>query len=863
MTINTQYIQDVKHSDIKVPMFKFEDFEYKSTFDFKTEAPKDNFSTKTLWDEDTKALLMNSMKKMGISNYSPSTMKNDNIAIKKAQSHLIDMLKYFEGDKNYYYEAFTTPYQDKFGSWTHGFGVLGKKNVSQKQAYNDMCKKLEQASKEVKNVLNKRIGEGTYEALPNSIKEALIDLCYNKGLPKISQNATLMQAIKGKDYSGVVRNTVYLYSGKSGAEKVEEPGLYLRSLNRMILATKDLKGKELEESRQEIANIYNRAKACYAKKGQSTVALEKMYEQYTKGSISKPAVSAEAYKIKVDEKFKGKGLFSIAHSLYKELDNNEIEFKDFYNKLKNLNNEPDSVEVGQELKIPLVKGVGNIKKNEVKIAPKKANIAKVETKKEEERVGFWENVKNFFKSVGNGIKSLWNKVFGGKKEEVEDESCLTPFQKVLKHGKYSKIGDVDVFSYDYTIKKGDNLWNLSKTYNTSIDILKNDNNIENEDKINIDQHINIQKLGYKVKKGDTLYQISKKFGLSIDMLKDMNNIDDASQIKADETLELPGFVYEAKKNGNLEEIAQKVSVNVEDLKRINNLSSDKITKGQKLVIVYNNADFGVNANQKTISIDKKTKTTTETIDMSLEKSLKNRPLLQKKVIVNGKVQATRKVFNPTKSGKLSGKTIIVNAGHGYSQAGTDTGVVGQDGTDSEWLLNYDNAMKLKDQLCAQGAKVIFLQGKKRLIKEEVANARTNKADMFISVHVNSGCDAAKDRTQIYYRKQNISEAMQKKSLRLATIMEKKFDYWIPKHEKISAKEAFIDPTTKQQDYAQVSLNDERTNVLEAPMNKQGIPGVIWEVAFMSSAKGRNRMKNPATMKNYAELMTQSVIEYFN
>ena len=155
MTINTQYIQDVKHSDIKVPMFKFEDFEYKSTFDFKTEAPKDNFSTKTLWDEDTKALLMNSMKKMGISNYSPSTMKNDNIAIKKAQSHLIDMLKYFEGDKNYYYEAFTTPYQDKFDSWTHGFGVLGKKNVSQKQAYNDMCKKLEQASKEVKNVLMK------------------------------------------------------------------------------------------------------------------------------------------------------------------------------------------------------------------------------------------------------------------------------------------------------------------------------------------------------------------------------------------------------------------------------------------------------------------------------------------------------------------------------------------------------------------------------------------------------------------------------------------------------------------------------------------------------------------------------------
>lgn len=861
MTINTQYIQKVKPSDVKVPMFKFEDFEYKSTFDFKTEAPKDKFSTKTLWDDEIKALLMNSMKKMGISNYSPSIMKNDNVAIQKAQSHLIDMLKYFEGDKNYYYEAFTTPYQDKFGSWTHGFGVLGKKNVSQKQAYSDMCKKLEQVSKELKNVLNKRIGEGTYEALPNSIKEALIDLSYNKGLPKIYQNVALMQAIKGKDFSGVVKNSVYLYSGKSGAEKVEEPGLYLRSLNRMILATKDLKGKELEEARKEIVDVYNRAKACYTKKGQSTAALEKMYEQYAKGSISAPAVSAEAYKIKVDEKFKGKGLFTIAQALYKELDDKEVEFKDFYNKLKALNNDSDTVVIGQELKIPLMKGISNIKSKETQTASKKANLVQPEIKKEEEKIGFWGKVKNFFKSVVNGIKGLWNKIFGGEKED--EDACLTPFQKILKHGKYSKIGDVDVISYDYTIKKGDNLWNLSKTYNTSIGILKNDNNIEDENKVNIDQHINIQKLGYKVKKGDNLYQISKKFGISIDMLKDMNNIDDASQINADETLELPGFVYEAKTNENLEELAQQVGVDVENLKKINNLSSDKITKGQKLVIVYNNPDFGVDANQKTISVDKKTKKTTEIIDMSLEKSLKNRPLLQKKVIINGKVQAIRKVFNPTNSGKLSGKTIIVNAGHGYSQAGTDTGVVGRDGTDSEWLLNYDNAMKLKDQLCAQGAKVIFMQGKKRLIKEEVANAGKNKADMFISVHVNSGCDATKDRTQIYYRKQNISEIMQKKSLRLATIMEKKFDYWIPRHEKISSKDAFIDPTTKLQDYAQVSLNDERTNVLEAPMNKQGIPGVIWEVAFMSAAKGRERMKDPTTMKNYANLMTQAVIEYFN
>ena len=184
MTINTQYIQRTKSSEVKVPKFKFEDYEYKSTFDFKVDAPKDNYSTKTLWDEDTKAILMASMKKIGISNYSPSMLKNDNVAIQKAQSHLIDMLKYFEGDKNYYYEAFTTPYQDKFGSWTHGFGVLGKNKVSQKQAYADMCKKLEQASKEVKTVLNKELAKELMKPCLIQLKRHLLIYVITKACQK-------------------------------------------------------------------------------------------------------------------------------------------------------------------------------------------------------------------------------------------------------------------------------------------------------------------------------------------------------------------------------------------------------------------------------------------------------------------------------------------------------------------------------------------------------------------------------------------------------------------------------------------------------------------------------------------------------
>lgn len=857
-----QKMNDVKTSEVKVPKFNFQDYEYKSTFNFETAAPRDNYSVKQLWDEDTKAVLMNATRQMGISNYSPSKLTDDNIAIAKAQTHLIDMLKYFEGDRNYYYEAYTTPYQDKFKNWTYGFGELGKKKVTQKQAYEGLCKKLEQSSKEVKNVLNKRIANGTYEALPNSIKEVLIDLCYNKGLPKITQNAALMQAIKSKDYSGVIKNSVYLYSGKSGAEKKEEPGLYTRSLNRMILGTKDLQGKELQESKQEIENVYKRAKACFAANNQSTMALDKIYEQYKTGKISAVPISAESYKVKVEEKFKGKGLFAIAQSLYKELGTTTISFKDFYKQIKDLNNEPDSVEVGQELKIPAIKEAAKLVKTEkTEAANKKVEVNNAEQKEsveKEEKSSIWKRIGNgivnFFKSIGNWFKNLFS-----KKEEVEeDDSCKTPFQRLLKKAQIKEMGELSVISYDYTVKQGDNLWKLAKEYDTNVDRLTNDNKITDASKIKIDQHINIQKLGYKVKKGDNLFQISKKFGLTVEMLKDLNNIEDVNQIKADEMIEIPGFIYETKEGDSLEKIAKQMEVSVDDLKKINNMSTDEIKAGQKLIVVYNDSDYSVAANKKKVTVDKATNTTTEVVDMSSNKKLKNRPLLQEKRRVNGQVEATRHVFEPTGKGKLSGKTIIVNAGHGYSQAGTDAGTTGIDNVEDEWLHNYDNAIRLTNRLCRQGAKVIFLQGGVNIIGKEIEK-KENKADLFISVHVNACETPTQDRTQVYFSKNHLD--ITKKSEKLAQMMERNFDNWIPKHEKISAKDKFINPSTKEQDYAQ--SDSANYLVLRESEKKQNIPAVLWETAFMISPKGRERLTNPKLMDSYSDLMTKSVVEYFS
>jgi len=831
--------------------------EQRQTFNYSVAVPADSLVTKQLWNEDTKALLQHSTEEMGISSYSPSILKDDNTAIAKSQKHLIDLMKYYEGDRYYYYEAVTTPYKDKFGNTTCGFGELSNKQTTQLKAYESFCKKLEKYAAEVKSVVNRKVGKGTYEALPNSVKEALIDLCYNKGLGKISGNSAMLNALKSKDYSTVVKNLAYVYSGKSKAEKVEDAGLYRRSLNRAILAVRDLKGKELEEAKREIDAMYKKAAACHQKNKVSTLELEKIYEQFTKGKISAEPASAESRKIVIDKKYQGKGLYSVAQDVYNSLGNVDISFSEFFAEVKRINRNPDTIKVGQDLKIPYVKNVSEPQVVEEQPDSLQNNISTEEKTEQKEEKGFWgklwDGVKSFFGAIGRFFSNL----FGGKEEEeevVEQEKSV--FQKMTEEGTIKELGDFQLVTLDYTIKKGDSLWNLSREYSTTEDIICADNNIKNKNKIREGQVLKIQKLGYKVQQGDNLFQIAQKFGLTIEMLKDLNNIEDVEKIEAGQMLEIPGFVYQVKKGDTLTAISKKVGVSISDLMKINGLQTDAIKPDQKIIVVYNNSDYAVSDDKKTVVVDKSTNTKTETVDMSDNAKLATRPLLKQKTRINGKVAATRKVFEPTKSGKLTGKTIIVNAGHGYSQAGTDPGAHGIGAAEDEWLYNYDNAMRLKDKLCAQGAKVIFLQGHVNLITPELGK-KNNRADLFISVHVNSHDKMTQDRGQIYSSKNNL--AVSKKSKQLAEIMEKRFDNWISKNEKIAAKDKFM--LDGAQDYAQ--SKQANYAVIRESEKLQNIPSVLWEVAFMVSPKGRERLANPTLMTNYADIMAQSVVEYFN
>lgn len=81
----------------------------------------------------------------------------------------------------------------------------------------------------------------------------------------------------------------------------------------------------------------------------------------------------------------------------------------------------------------------------------------------------------------------------------------------------------------YTVKKGDNLYNIAKNYNTSVTAISNLNNLKNNN-LSIGQVLKIPSVQstsgvtYTVQKGDSLYTIAKKYNTTVDNIKKKNNL---------------------------------------------------------------------------------------------------------------------------------------------------------------------------------------------------------------------------------------------------------------------------------------------------------------------------------------------------
>lgn len=148
------------------------------------------------------------------------------------------------------------------------------------------------------------------------------------------------------------------------------------------------------------------------------------------------------------------------------------------------------------------------------------------------------------------------------------------------------IGETDI----YQVQAGDTLYSIARKYNISVNELKNLNDLV-DNTLSIGQILEVPSglssyNSYIVDKGDTLYSVAKKFDTSVNKLKELNNLS-SNMLSIGQKLLIPigeETTYVVKAGDTLYSIAREFNTTVDKLKELNNLSNNTLSIGQILIV---------------------------------------------------------------------------------------------------------------------------------------------------------------------------------------------------------------------------------------------------------------------------------------
>ncbi len=245
-----------------------------------------------------------------------------------------------------------------------------------------------------------------------------------------------------------------------------------------------------------------------------------------------------------------------------------------------------------------------------------------------------------------------------------------------------------------------------------------------------------------------------------------------------------------------------------------------------------------------------------------------RPLPQ--VDENGNIQAYVATFNPAGNGKLSGKTIIINPGHGGAMnkkeskgrlnvnfdPGTSNAVMSKKNPNvetnkfignggralEEWVVNQRIAEELVKKINKEGGKVIYVQGSVYSAMKAIRDIQNkNNIDMIVSLHSNSNGE----KRGIYVIANKRGLIKDKKDNELAKIIVNSLN-----------KHSWFRGITykKEQSLGVLSAN----NIQSSP-----VPGVLIETGNLKNEDDVANLNSENFKKQMIDSILDGIIDYLN
>lgn len=173
---------------------------------------------------------------------------------------------------------------------------------------------------------------------------------------------------------------------------------------------------------------------------------------------------------------------------------------------------------------------------------------------------------------------------------TQNRSDLDKNIEAIVEAIYEYIGG-KVENNTYQVVSGDTMWNVAKKFNLDISELKwlngfSDNLLRTGDIIKIKKDFKKpEEINYIVGSGENLYQISKKFHTSIEDLMLLNHMK-SNLLQMGETIKIPNNTIKhiVQDGENVYQLAKNYQKDVDDLMQKNNLEIGELQSGDSLTI---------------------------------------------------------------------------------------------------------------------------------------------------------------------------------------------------------------------------------------------------------------------------------------